>query len=103
MQRITLNLLIINRYIYSLSGDHNIDFEIGTESSDANVSESTTLSSFNSSLQQSFSLLLQKAKYGLTESDPLNINSIRNKSDGSKFITDSKINVFSISETKFDD
>lgn len=71
MQRITLNLLIINRYIYSLSGDHNIDFEIGTESSDANVSESTTLSSFNSSLQQSFCLLLQKAKYGLTESIPL--------------------------------
>ena len=72
--------------VSSLSGDHTIDFEIVTESSIAiatNVSELTTLSSFNSSLQQSPSSLLQKgtldAEYRLTESSHLNIDSIQNR------------------------
>ena len=33
----------------------------------------------------------------------LNINSIRNKFDGLKFVIDNKINIFLISETKLDD
>lgn len=72
--------------VLSLSRDHTIDFEIVTESFIAiatNISELTTLSSFNSSLQQSPSSLLQKgtldAEYRLTESSHLNIDSIRNR------------------------
>ena len=72
--------------VLSLSRDHTIDFEIVTESSIAvatNVSELTTLSSFNSSFQQSPSSLSQKgtldAEYELTESGHLNIYLIRKR------------------------
>ena len=35
--------------------------------------------------------------------DQLNINSIRNKFDGIKFVIDNKIDIFLISEAKLDD
>ena len=104
----------------SLPGDHTIDLETSAKPSkviSSSISELTSLLNFNTGLTEpSFSSSQRDsldAKARLTEMKSQspdkvilghrNINSIRNKFDGLKFVIHNKIEIFVISETKSDD
>ena len=103
----------------SLSEDHTTYFEIKTKRLSPVVENKPilTILSNNDSLQKSPSSLsktgaldaksrLKEMKAQLSDKlilGHLNINSIQNKFEALKFITDNNIDIFLISETKLDD